>query len=76
LFARQFIDRERAQRKLASREHPGCYSTGDGYLDEGGYVFVMGHIDDVINVGGHRRSTCELAALELICQVLSRPVSR
>ena len=25
-------------------------------------MFVMGHIDDVINVGGHCRSTCELVA--------------
>jgi len=43
------------------REHPGYYSTGDGgYLDEDGYVFVMGRIDDVINVAGHRLSTGEL----------------
>ena len=37
---------------------PGCYTTGDGgYLDEDGYVFVMGRTDDVINVAGHRLST-------------------
>jgi propionyl-CoA synthetase len=37
---------------------PGYYLTGDGgYLDEEGYVFVMGRIDDVINVAGHRLST-------------------
>ena len=43
------------------REHPGYYRTGDGgYLDEDGYVFVMGRIDDVINVAGHRLSTGEL----------------
>ncbi|HET7664944.1 MAG TPA: propionyl-CoA synthetase, partial [Mycobacterium sp.] len=39
-------------------EHPGYYLTGDGgYLDEDGYLYVMGRIDDVINVAGHRLST-------------------
>ena len=39
-------------------EHPGYYLTGDGgFLDEDGYLFVMGRIDDVINVAGHRLST-------------------
>jgi len=37
---------------------PGYYLTGDGgYLDEDGYLFVMGRTDDVINVAGHRMST-------------------
>jgi propionyl-CoA synthetase len=37
---------------------PGHYVTGDGgYYDEDGYLFVMGRIDDVINVAGHRLST-------------------
>jgi propionyl-CoA synthetase len=32
--------------------------TGDGgFIDEDGYVFIMGRIDDVINVAGHRLST-------------------
>ena len=36
----------------------GYYSTGDGgYVDEDGYVYVMGRTDDVINVAGHRLST-------------------
>ncbi len=39
-------------------EHPGYYLTGDGgRIDEDGYLFVMGRIDDVINVAGHRLST-------------------
>ncbi|MGN6378795.1 MAG: propionyl-CoA synthetase [Gaiellales bacterium] len=37
---------------------PGHYTTGDGGMfDEHGYLFVMGRIDDVINVAGHRLST-------------------
>ncbi|OPL15399.1 MAG: propionate--CoA ligase, partial [delta proteobacterium MLS_D] len=37
---------------------PGCYTTGDGgYVDDDGYLFVMGRVDDVINVAGHRLST-------------------
>ncbi|PWK28568.1 propionyl-CoA synthetase [Arcicella aurantiaca] len=39
----------------------GYYLTGDGgYIDEEGYVYVMGRIDDVINVAGHRLSTGEM----------------
>ena len=38
--------------------YPGYYFTGDGgYVDEDGYLFVMGRVDDVINVAGHRLST-------------------
>jgi propionyl-CoA synthetase len=37
---------------------PGHYVSGDGgYRDEDGYLYVMGRIDDVINVAGHRLST-------------------
>ena len=37
---------------------PGYYETSDGgYIDKDGYVFVMGRIDDVINIAGHRLST-------------------
>jgi propionyl-CoA synthetase len=40
---------------------PGYYLTGDGgHIDDDGYLFVMGRIDDVINVAGHRLSTGEL----------------
>src|SRR3989442_10904049 len=34
---------------------PGKYFTGDGArVDEDGYLWLMGRIDDVINVAGHR----------------------
>jgi propionyl-CoA synthetase len=37
---------------------PGHYLSGDGgHFDEDGYLFVMGRVDDVINVAGHRLST-------------------
>lgn len=40
---------------------PGYYFTADGgYKDEEGYTFIMGRVDDVINVAGHRLSTGEM----------------
>ena len=43
---------------------PGYYLSGDGgYLDEDGYLFVMGRTDDVINVAGHRLSTGSMEAV-------------
>jgi propionyl-CoA synthetase len=43
---------------------PGYYLTGDGgYIDEDGYVYVMGRTDDVINVAGHRLSTGAMEAV-------------
>lgn len=42
-------------------QFPGYYLTGDGgYMDEDNYLYVMGRIDDVINVAGHRLSTGEM----------------
>ena len=43
--------------------HEGYYLSGDGgYLDEDGYLYVMGRTDDVINVAGHRLSTGSIEA--------------
>ena len=40
---------------------PGYYLSGDGgYRDAQGYCYIMGRVDDVINVAGHRLSTGEL----------------
>jgi propionyl-CoA synthetase len=43
---------------------PGYYLSGDGgFIDEDGYLFVMGRTDDVINVAGHRLSTGSMEAV-------------
>jgi len=43
------------------REIPGVYFAGDGARrDKDGYFWVMGRIDDVMNVAGHRLSTMEI----------------
>jgi len=39
----------------------GCYFSGDGARrDEDGYFWIMGRVDDVINVAGHRLGTMEV----------------
>ncbi|MDC8831710.1 acetate--CoA ligase [Alteromonas gilva] len=43
------------------KDFPGYYCSGDGgYIDDDGYVYIMGRTDDVINVAGHRLSTGEM----------------
>ncbi len=40
---------------------PGVYDAGDGgRCDEDGYFWIMGRLDDVINVSGHRLGTAEI----------------
>ncbi len=42
-------------------EVPGMYFTGDGARrDDDGYFWLMGRVDDVINVSGHRLGTMEI----------------
>jgi len=42
-------------------EIPGFYFAGDGARrDERGYFWIMGRVDDVINVSGHRLGTAEI----------------
>jgi acetyl-CoA synthetase len=55
-----FGDHERFT-KTYFGEVEGCYFAGDGARrDEDGYIWVMGRVDDVINVAGHRLSTMEV----------------
>ncbi len=40
---------------------PGCYFTGDGaHQDADGYYWLLGRVDDVINVSGHRMGSAEV----------------
>jgi len=42
-------------------QFPGMYFTGDGAKkDKDGYYWLMGRVDDVINVSGHRLGTAEI----------------
>jgi acetyl-CoA synthetase len=44
-------------------QQPGFYFSGDGAIrDEDGYFRLMGRIDDVVNVSGHRMGTAEVEA--------------
>ncbi|HEX7723191.1 MAG TPA: acetate--CoA ligase [Pyrinomonadaceae bacterium] len=53
-------DDERYQQQYWS-QIPGVYFAGDGARkDQDGYYWIMGRIDDVINVAGHRLGTAEI----------------
>jgi acetyl-CoA synthetase len=53
-------DPERFKATYWSR-FPGCYFPGDGCKrDEDGYYWLLGRVDDVMNVSGHRLSTTEI----------------
>ena len=56
--------------------YPGYYFTGDGARrDEGGYYWITGRMDDVLNVSGHRMGTAEVeSALVLHPQVAEAAV--
>lgn len=55
-----YRDDERFQKQYYS-EFPGIYFTGDGARrDKNGYYWVMGRVDDVLNVSGHRLGTAEI----------------
>jgi acetyl-CoA synthetase len=55
-----FNDDERYQQQYWSQV-PGSYFTADGArCDQDGYYWIMGRVDDVLNVSGHRLSTMEV----------------
>ena len=55
-----FRDPERYQQQYFS-QIDGVYFTGDGARrDEDGYFWIMGRVDDVVNVSGHRLGTMEV----------------
>jgi acetyl-CoA synthetase len=55
-----FGDRERYKTAYFER-FPGIYDPEDGArVDEDGYFWIMGRLDDVINVSGHRLGTAEI----------------
>jgi len=60
LMRRVYGDPERFKNTYFA-QFPGVYTTGDGArVDEDGYYWLMGRIDDVINVSGHRMGTAEV----------------
>ncbi len=60
LMRRVYGDPERFKKTYFSQFY-GAYTTGDSArIDEDGYFWLMGRIDDVINVSGHRLGTAEV----------------
>jgi len=60
LMRRVYGDPERFKNTYFIK-YPGVYTTGDGArVDDDGYYWLMGRIDDVINVSGHRMGTAEV----------------
>src|SRR4051794_29901652 len=54
-------DPERFVQQYWSQWHDGSYFTGDGArLDDEGYYWLLGRVDDVLNVAGHRLGTMEV----------------
>jgi acetyl-CoA synthetase len=54
-------DEERFVKQYWSQWKDGAYFTGDGArLDEDGFFWLLGRVDDVLNVAGHRLGTMEV----------------
>ena len=60
-MARTIYDDPARYQQAYFSEVPGSYFTGDGArMDSDGYFWLMGRVDDVINVSGHRLGTVEI----------------
>ena len=58
---RRFAATTQRYKKQYWSEVKGCYFTGDGARrDKDGYFWIVGRIDDVLNVAGHRIGTAEV----------------
>ncbi len=54
-------DRDRFIQTYWRKWRDGVYFTGDGArIDKDGYIWVLGRVDDVLNVAGHRIGTAEV----------------
>ncbi len=63
MFRTIYGDPDRYVRQYWSQV-PGAYFTGDGARrDQDGYFWIMGRIDDVVNVSGHRIGTMEVESV-------------
>ena len=63
-----------ATRSSTGADVPGVYFTGDGARrDEDGYFWVMGRVDDVLNVAGHRLGTMEIESALVTTRASPRP---
>jgi acetyl-CoA synthetase len=52
---------DKRYKKMYWSDVKGCYFTGDGARkDKDGYIWIMGRVDDVINIAGHRLGTMEV----------------
>jgi acetyl-CoA synthetase len=61
MFRTIYGDPERYVQQYFSKFGPDVYVAGDGAKrDEDGYFWLLGRIDDVMNVAGHRLSTYEI----------------
>jgi acetyl-CoA synthetase len=59
MFRTLWRDDERYQSEYWSR-FPGCYFPKDGAKRDAGYYMILGRVDDVIKVAGHRLGTMEV----------------
>lgn len=79
-MARTIVDDHERYKKTYWQEIEGVYFTGDGARqDADGYYWIVGRIDDVLNVSGHRLGTMEVESVVVQhpnvaeCAVVGRP---